>query len=105
MSLFGMQENILINDALQPVLADFGLATEAFNMVTTASQNFNGSLRWLAPEVIQGQSQKTLRSDIYAFGLTILQVLPPLLPLTILLSWVCTYSIDAKDFYRQTSIP
>ncbi|KAJ7839212.1 kinase-like domain-containing protein, partial [Mycena olivaceomarginata] len=73
--------NILINDAGQACLADFGLAlameSQAFS--TSSAGGTRGTLRWLAPEILDSsrksdrQASLTKR-DIYAFGCTILEI-------------------------------
>jgi serine/threonine protein kinase len=69
------QDNILINNELQPCLTDFGLASviEMQSRTTSGSAGVSGSVRWLAPEVLQGDP-RTCASDVYAFALTCLEV-------------------------------
>jgi serine/threonine protein kinase len=76
----GCKANILINEAGQACLCDFGLITfsERQTMSSTQSNGLGGSLRWKAPEIIYAENdsklRKTCASDVYAFGMTILEV-------------------------------
>ncbi|KAJ7301083.1 G-protein alpha subunit-domain-containing protein [Mycena albidolilacea] len=73
--------NILINDGGQACLADFGLALaiESQALSTSSAGGTRGTLRWLAPEILDS-SRKTERQasltkrDIYALGCTILEI-------------------------------
>jgi serine/threonine protein kinase len=56
-------------------LADFGLAS-ALNQATTADTNLTGgggkgTLRWLAPELLDTAKPRTDMSDVYALAMTI----------------------------------
>ena len=68
-------------------MADFGVAAildETTAMTTVTGVNFRGAFRWMAPELISpekfgftGRLEKKLPSketDIYAIGMTILEV-------------------------------
>ncbi|KAJ7915989.1 kinase-like domain-containing protein [Mycena leptocephala] len=73
--------NILINNDGQACLADFGLALaiESQALSTSSAGSTRGTLRWLAPEILDS-SRKAERQalltkrDIYAFGCTILEI-------------------------------
>ncbi|KAF8145320.1 kinase-like domain-containing protein, partial [Mycena galopus ATCC 62051] len=66
--------NILISNEWSACLADFGLASFSdVTASTTTSHNRAGSLRWMAPELIDPEKfgQRFLRTpatDVYAFG-------------------------------------
>ncbi|KLO07885.1 kinase-like protein [Schizopora paradoxa] len=73
--------NILVNNAGNPQLSDFGLSTvEPFQTTVSGSASLSGgNPRWLAPELMLpylfGMSGRSTReSDIYAFGMTALEV-------------------------------
>ncbi|KAG9020387.1 hypothetical protein FRB95_004300 [Tulasnella sp. JGI-2019a] len=76
--------NILLDDVLHPKICDFGLTkvihTEC--ALTSASLKGAGSYRWMSPELlIEGENAvKTTASDIYAFGMTIAEILSAQLP-------------------------
>ena len=79
--------NILIDSQRRARLADFGLATivdESTSRTTTAVGKKQGTIRWMAPELLYpdmfeftGRFENQLPSkdtDIYAIGMTILEV-------------------------------
>lgn len=73
----------MINDKGKAQLSDFGLSSvdsvhEGITATSSAS-NSGGNPRWLAPELIfpgefNGNGKHTVESDIYAFGMTALEV-------------------------------
>ena len=68
-----VQENILISDSGDAVLCDFGLSrilgAEGFT-----TENAVCSARWTARERFEDQLW-TCKSDIWSFGMTVLEVL------------------------------
>ncbi|KAL5514576.1 hypothetical protein ACEPAG_1892 [Sanghuangporus baumii] len=70
-------DNIMIDMNYEPKIADFGLSKlidEVSSTVTmTHTGNQFGSVRWSAPELIL-QPGATLESDVWAFGMTILEL-------------------------------
>jgi len=70
-------DNVLIDETGSPRLCDFGLSrmiVEATLWQTSAS-TAPGTLRWKAPELLSGDQQTvTVYSDIYAYGMTCLEV-------------------------------
>ena len=74
------QENIVLSPSLQPLIADFGLSrVEALQASLTGSSTARGSLRWQAPELLLpdtygGNGKHTPETDMYAFGMTCLEV-------------------------------
>ncbi|CUA71653.1 hypothetical protein RSOLAG22IIIB_04698 [Rhizoctonia solani] len=77
-------DNILISDNREVQLTDFGSATltEYHTLLFTwTSPQFACSVRFTAPEILDESSKKhTIKSDIYALGMTILQILTGKLP-------------------------
>jgi serine/threonine protein kinase len=65
-------DNILVSDDLHAQICDFGLA-KLFEESTASSLKGAGSLRWKSPEIADGEP-KTIESDVYAFGMTIVEV-------------------------------
>ena len=75
------QVNILVNGQGQALITDFGLAKvrESMNEVLEHfSSNVNGSLRWMAPELVQVEDDQkiwiTTFTDVYAFASVCLEV-------------------------------
>ncbi|KAJ4473806.1 kinase-like domain-containing protein [Lentinula aciculospora] len=70
--------NIMINAKFEPLLADFGLSQiveDITGIPFTQSRGVSDSYRWFAPEVCKGQGVLSARSDVYALGMTILELL------------------------------
>ncbi|CAE6506099.1 unnamed protein product [Rhizoctonia solani] len=72
--------NVVVSEEGVPALTDFGnsLLTDATVKLTQRAGQTSGpalTLRWSAPELIAGTSRPTRASDIYALGMTILEVI------------------------------
>ncbi|KAG8997033.1 hypothetical protein FRB93_000526 [Tulasnella sp. JGI-2019a] len=66
--------NVLLNEQLMPRICDFGLSKiKDGHSATSTGMQGAGSWRWMSPEVMDG-GPKTFESDIYAFGMTIVEV-------------------------------
>lgn len=65
--------NILVSDDAHVLLCDFGLA-KTIGSNTSGSVKGAGSLRWMSPELWDNEP-RTFASDVYAFGMTIAEVL------------------------------
>ena len=65
--------NILIDADETVWIADFGLAKFAGSEVLTESGDIVGTLRYIAPEGLRGESDA--RSDVYSLGLTLYELL------------------------------
>ncbi len=75
-------ENIIINETGVAKVADFGVA-ETINrtLAPGQAQDLLGTIAYLAPELIQG-SQPDARTDVYALGLTVYEMVAGRLPFT-----------------------
>ncbi|KIO18098.1 hypothetical protein M407DRAFT_41341, partial [Tulasnella calospora MUT 4182] len=74
------QENILLSDDGQPLLADFGLSTIlGEEEMYSSSHRVGGSLPWMAPECVIGCA-RSCPSDVYSFGNLAFAVLTGELP-------------------------
>ncbi|RLN87891.1 hypothetical protein BBJ28_00021096 [Nothophytophthora sp. Chile5] len=65
--------NILVSDDIAK-LADFGLSIIASREEASGDEGALGAFRWKAPECLMG-SRPTFASDIYSFGMCIIEVL------------------------------
>ena len=65
--------NLLIEPSGHLWLTDFGLAKLADDLSLTETGGLPGTLRYLAPECLDGEA--TPRSDIYSLGLTLYELL------------------------------
>ncbi|KIJ06898.1 hypothetical protein PAXINDRAFT_55079, partial [Paxillus involutus ATCC 200175] len=74
--------NILINDEGQPLISDFGLSSilEEYNETSYFKSNRPGSIRWVAPELLETLPKPTIRSDVYSYGCVILHTLSGKVP-------------------------
>ncbi|KAF5352122.1 hypothetical protein D9757_013277 [Collybiopsis confluens] len=69
--------NIMISPRFEPLLADFGLSQiveDITGIPFTQSRGVSDSYRWFAPEVCKGQGVLSASSDIYALGMTIIEI-------------------------------
>ncbi|KAF9038328.1 kinase-like protein [Hymenopellis radicata] len=69
--------NILVTEDFHCCLADFGLSLVAESqMIGSSAMELRGSLRWLAPEIMDGTSDilPITARDIYAFGCTVIEI-------------------------------
>ncbi|CAK5275751.1 unnamed protein product [Mycena citricolor] len=69
--------NIAINNLGNPLIADFGLSCiveDITGIPFSQSRGVSESYRWFAPELCVGQGVLSASSDIYAFGMTVLEL-------------------------------
>ena len=72
-------QNVLITEDGSIKVTDFGIARDISQTVMTATSMMLGKPQYLAPEVATGSSPADIRSDIYALGVVMYQMLagPP----------------------------
>ncbi len=77
-------ENVLLDEAGEPYLTDFGLARLAeMDIRLTRSQSSIGTPAYVAPEVARGGSaQATVLSDVYGLGAILYELLTGQMPFT-----------------------
>ena len=71
--------NVLVNDALEAKLADFGLASTFFRGKFRFTRRVGGTPSYMSPEQINGRALDR-RSDIYSFGVMAYEILTGRLP-------------------------
>ncbi|KAL4068811.1 kinase-like domain-containing protein [Scleroderma yunnanense] len=74
-----LQYNVLISDDGRALLTDFGfsrLENSSFSISSYTHDKVRGSIRWIAPEVLDGKDSKELRAgaDVWSFGMTVLEL-------------------------------
>lgn len=65
--------NILLNEDLEPVLGDFGLAKLMDTKVTHVTTQIRGTMGHIAPEYLStGKSSE--KTDVFGYGITLLEL-------------------------------
>jgi len=72
-------QNILLDEKVQPLICDFGLTKDKQDASTSLVAKGLGTRRWQAPELLMN-NPKTKASDMYAFGMTMVEILTGDLP-------------------------
>ena len=71
-----MQANILIDTNGNARVVDFGLSTVAqdTNSLDTTSDEQGVTSRWASPEILRGGVFYTVESDVFSFGMVMIEV-------------------------------
>ncbi len=72
--------NILLDAAGEPHVADFGLATRLDEAGTATDSAPAGSLPWMAPEAVRGESTLSTAIDVWALGVILYELLTGVRP-------------------------
>ncbi|CAE6412756.1 unnamed protein product [Rhizoctonia solani] len=74
--------NVLIAQDGTPRLIDFGnsVVVDATLQFTRSNTGPSYSIRWTAPEILQGITSHTMMGDVYSLGMTILETLTASIP-------------------------
>ncbi|KAL1548777.1 protein-serine/threonine phosphatase [Salvia divinorum] len=107
--------NILLNEDLQPHLADFGLAEYMKDLEQVSVKNWKssgkptggfhkknmvGTLIYMAPEVL-GKEVQTEKSDVYSFGVTVNELLTGVVPYTDLRAEAQAHTVLEMNYTEQ----
>ncbi|KAF8526306.1 kinase-like domain-containing protein, partial [Hysterangium stoloniferum] len=71
--------NVLVSDEGSSILTNFGLVP-MLETVAGISTSLPSSYRWMAPELLSLNSCYSFKTDMYAFGSTILEILSGAIP-------------------------
>lgn len=67
--------NVLLDESGEPHVADFGLATRLDGDGATIANSPAGSLPWMAPEAVRGDSSLSTAVDVWALGVILYELL------------------------------
>jgi eukaryotic-like serine/threonine-protein kinase len=67
--------NVLLDEAGEPHVADFGLATRLDAEGSATAKSVSGSLPWMAPEAVRGEPALSTAVDVWAMGVILYELL------------------------------
>jgi serine/threonine protein kinase len=73
-------QNVIIMPSGEVKLADFGVARDLGQTAMTATNMLLGKPQYIAPEIVTGRGSPDIRSDIYALGVVMYQMLAGTVP-------------------------
>ncbi|KAF9974851.1 hypothetical protein BGZ73_001666 [Actinomortierella ambigua] len=62
-------KNVLLTRHMEVKLSDFGLSTVKIQSASKSASSRNGTLRWMAPELLTARPMYSTKSDMYALGM------------------------------------
>jgi len=96
-----VQANILVDATGNARIVDFGLATVArdSNSLQSTDEHRGNTPRYTAPEILKGVAIHSKESDVFAFGMVVIEVgADEFIP--------CKKILPVRlGFYRQGSVP
>ena len=74
--VMGVQANILVDAAAHARIVDFGIASVArgSESISNSTDQFWFTPRFTAPEILKGAKCHSKESDVFAFGMVIIEV-------------------------------
>ncbi|KAH8115011.1 kinase-like domain-containing protein, partial [Phellopilus nigrolimitatus] len=107
-------DNVLISIDGKPQICDFGISgilasSQTFGGISSGQSGIKGSLRWMAKELFETcepPNAHSMESDIWAFGMTVYEMLTKELPFFYLKSdvFVMRHILDGNLPSRPTSL-
>ena len=70
------QSSILVDTTGRARITDFGLATVTQNLdsIRSAPADYGRSIRWIAPEILDGQETHSKEADVFSFAMVVIEV-------------------------------
>ncbi|KAF9446489.1 kinase-like protein [Macrolepiota fuliginosa MF-IS2] len=73
-------ENVLVSGEGRALIGDFGISNVVTSSGATFTESPNGTTRWMAPELYEGDHQATQLSDIWSLGCLFYKILTRKIP-------------------------
>jgi serine/threonine protein kinase len=99
--------NILLNSALEPLISDFGFARQlAQDQNSGETATTFGPVRWMAPEALGQRPQFSEKSDVWSYGVLLLEMITAETPYAALemidvIKRVKNGELDPLNFYKD----
>ncbi|KAL5521152.1 hypothetical protein ACEPAG_9074 [Sanghuangporus baumii] len=100
--------NVLISDEGIPLISDFGLTEndELLDEQPSISIQRAGNARWKAPELLEDEGAKrTQKSDIWAFGMFVIEILTGKLPFPDAMTPTITVAVHKNELPERPTHP
>ena len=70
--------NVLIDEFFNPRITDFGLSK--ITQISQTQSTFSGTIKWMAPEILNENSYYSFPVDVYAYAIIIYEVISGIVP-------------------------